>query len=501
MSIHWADRIAEECLKKGKNVVATGITPSGEIHIGNMREVLTGDMIYKALLDLGGDAEFLYIADTFDPLRKLYPFLPNSYKDYVGQPLYRIPDPFGCHESYSEHFLDPFLKSLEILDVHPTIHRSHELYKKGLYEDAIRIAIENKDRIAEILESKSKRKVPPNWNPYTPLCKNCGRINSTEVISFDQCYVQYRCNGCGYEGRSDIRIDDGKLGWRIDWPARWKILNVTIEPFGKDHATVGGSYDTGKIIARTIYEYEAPYPVVYEWISLKGHDMSSSKGIAVSIYDVLKAVPPEALRYLIASSRPNKHLNFDPGLSILKLINNLSMLDEKDPLSARELRFSRIDGKTMRIKVPFEHMVNVVQITRGDLQKSKEILERGGYHLDDDELKEWSEYAINWLNSYAPESIKFNIQENVPKSALSLDDDLKEGLKRISERLSDELSGEDIHNLIYQTAEEMGIKVSKLFESIYIALLDKRSGPRAGLFIKTIGIDFVKKRFKEVAEA
>jgi len=500
MSNHWADRIAEECLKKSKKVIATGITPSGEIHIGNMREVLTGDMIYKALLDLGAEAEFLYIADTFDPLRRLYPFLPALYKDYIGQPLYRIPDPFGCHESYSEHFLDPFLKSLEILDVHPKIYRSHELYKKGLYEDAIKRAIENRDKIAEILESKSKRKVSENWSPYAPLCKNCGRINSTEVLSFSGHYVQYRCNNCGYEGRSDIRRDEGKLGWRIDWPARWKILNVTIEPFGKDHATVGGSYDTGKIISREIYEYEPPYPVIYEWISLKGHDMSSSKGITISIYDVLKSVPPEALRYLISSSRPNKHLNFDPGLSTLKLINDLNMLDERDPLNSRELRFSRIEGKTMRIKVPFEHMINVVQISKGDLQRSKEILERGGYHLDEDELREWSEYAINWLKNYAPESIKFSVQESMPKSALSLDKDLKEGLKRISERLSDGLSGEDIHDMIYQVAGELGIKVSKLFEAVYIALLDKKSGPRAGLFIQTVGINFVKKRFKEVAE-
>jgi len=500
MSLHWADRIAEECLKKGKNVIATGITPSGDIHIGNMREVLTGDMIYKALLDLGAEAEFLYIADTFDPLRKLYPFLPSSYKEYVGQPLYSIPDPFGCHGSYSEHFLDPFLKSLEMLDVHPRIYRSHELYNKGLYEGAIRKAIENRDKIAEILETRSKREVSSNWSPYTPLCKNCGRINETEVISFDGHYVQYRCS-CGYEGRADIRKDDGKLGWRIDWPARWKILNVTIEPFGKDHATVGGSYDTGKVISKEIYEYEPPYPVVYEWISLKGHDMSSSKGIVASIYDILKSVPPEALRYLIASSRPNKHLNFDPGLSILKLINNLSMLDEKDSLSARELRFSRIEGKIRRIKVPFEHMVNVVQISKGDLQKSKEILERGSYYLDDEELKEWSEYAINWLRNYAPEDVKFDIQEKVPKSVLSIDKDLKRGLKLISERLSDELSGEDIHNLIYQVAKELDIRVSRLFEAIYIALLDKKSGPRAGLFIQTVGIDFVKKRLKEAAEA
>ncbi|MBN2488054.1 MAG: hypothetical protein JXA98_03410, partial [Methanosarcinaceae archaeon] len=37
---HWADTVAEDALKIGKqHIVASGITPSGHIHIGNMREV------------------------------------------------------------------------------------------------------------------------------------------------------------------------------------------------------------------------------------------------------------------------------------------------------------------------------------------------------------------------------------------------------------------------------------------------------------------------------
>jgi Lysyl-tRNA synthetase (class I) len=140
---HWADKIAEEivanrrfayamkspisCRENGtfshaknqrflsiswkdKNVIATGITPSGDIHIGNMREVLTGDMIYRALVDRGKDAELVYIADTFDPLRRVYPFLPRSYEEHVGKPLSSVPDPYGCHENYAEHFLDPFFR-------------------------------------------------------------------------------------------------------------------------------------------------------------------------------------------------------------------------------------------------------------------------------------------------------------------------------------------------------------------------------------------------------
>ena len=48
--MHWADVLADELIKKyEKHVLATGITPSGPIHIGNMREVLTTDAVYSSL--------------------------------------------------------------------------------------------------------------------------------------------------------------------------------------------------------------------------------------------------------------------------------------------------------------------------------------------------------------------------------------------------------------------------------------------------------------------
>ena len=85
--IHWADAKAEQVPIDVPQLVATGITPSGPIHLGNMREVMTGDMIYKAILSKGGKAELVYIADDFDPLRKVYPFLPDEYQKYIGYPV------------------------------------------------------------------------------------------------------------------------------------------------------------------------------------------------------------------------------------------------------------------------------------------------------------------------------------------------------------------------------------------------------------------------------
>ncbi len=49
--MHWADVIALNLSRRGtKHIVSTGITPSGEFHIGHLREILTGEMIDKLQL-------------------------------------------------------------------------------------------------------------------------------------------------------------------------------------------------------------------------------------------------------------------------------------------------------------------------------------------------------------------------------------------------------------------------------------------------------------------
>ena len=40
---HWADEVAEAVAATGRGaVVSTGISPSGDIHVGNLREIVTG---------------------------------------------------------------------------------------------------------------------------------------------------------------------------------------------------------------------------------------------------------------------------------------------------------------------------------------------------------------------------------------------------------------------------------------------------------------------------
>jgi len=524
---HWADVIAEDALNLHKNnIIATGITPSGHIHIGNMREVVTADAVYKALLKQAPDSEtkFYYIADNYDPLRKVYPFLEESeYKEHVGKPLSEIPCPCGEHSSYSDHFLDPFLKSMNELGIHPEVLKIDELYKSGFFKDIIVLSLQKRDKIAQILHEASGRETDESWSPFNPVCEKCGKINSTIVNSFnaDEYTVDYSCK-CGYCGVASM-IGGGKLTWRVEWPAKWALLGVTIEPFGKDHAASGGSYDTGIRIVREIFGKEPPIPVNYEWIMLgnKGA-MSSSTGVVISIKDMLEVIPPEALRYLIIRTKPEKHIRFDPSVPLLNLVDEYERLRDKEDLTEYEKRIidlSKSEGVEQSI-IPFKQMVTIYQVARGDIDRIEKIANRSGFNESRKLTENLAENVKNWLERYAPPFAKFGVSDTIPVQAASLTDCQRAFLKSFADELlkHEEPSAEDVQKLIYETKDEnssihktmveyfgkqinaSAINPKDFFIAIYISLLGTPSGPKAGWFLTSFDVDFLVERFREAAE-
>ncbi len=495
MSIHWADVIAQKLENSGPHTIATGITPSGPVHIGNMREVMTADAVYRALLDRGVEARLIYVADTFDRLRRLYPFLPESFRTHIGKPLSEIPCPTGCCGSYADHFLNPFLKSMERLDIKPEVYRADVMYKEGKFVKAITTALEHRDDIARILKEVSGRDVPPNWSPFQAICAACGRTNTSKVVGFDSANetVEYECD-CGSKGVVSMR-GGGKLVWRVDWPARWPIFKVTIEPFGKDHATAGGSYDTGKRISEEVYGYPAPFPIVYEWIHLKGVGaMHSSTGIAITIQEMLDVVPPEVLRYLIIRNKPEKHIEFDPALPLLNLVDEY----DQGKGDARALELSTI-GENRHFDIPFRHLVTAVQISRGDDELLLKALQRSGYDTaGKEEILARADNVKKWLDRYAPSFVKFQLRESLPSAVNNLTPEERKGLAILADRV-DEKGAAEIHDEVYAVARELGLDPKTFFQAIYLAFLGDRQGPKVGWFLASLDRDFVKARLKEAA--
>lgn len=508
----WVDELAKKIveIKGAKNLVASGITPSGPIHLGNLREIMSAAAAFEALKKNGSEAEFLYIADDFDRLRKVYPFMPPEYEKYVGFPLSNIPDPWGCHPNYCEHFLEPFFNSIEKLGVKVQKLSATQMYKEGRYTEVIKTALEKRVEIAQILEEVSKRELPKDWAPFDPLCEKCGRIEQAKVVDYDldNNRVKYECR-CGHIGWADFSKGQGKLPWRVDWPARWKMLGVTVEPFGKDHGTTGGSFDTGTRIAKEIFDYEAPFPIRYEFITLKGTKgkMASSVGNVVSAEEMLEIVPPQLIRYILYRVPFNRAIDFDPGQGLVNTVDEYTRLEAKvlaDPtLPEKDLYdYCQVtqEGKTIP-QIPFRHLVMAVQAAGGKISEIKRILERTDHQdFDDQLLAEQVRLTQNWIERYAPETMKFALQEKLPDSASELTDGQKEFLHKILEKLEqiERWEGELIHTTIHDVKNEMAIAPKEAFSAIYRIFIDKESGPQAGWFLGALDKEFVIKRLKEV---
>ncbi len=500
--MHWADSFLSS--RKGDQVISTGISPSGPIHVGNMREILTGDIVYRAARKLGMKSRFLYLCDDIDPLRRVYPFLKPEYSEHVGKPLYRIPSPDG-NGTYAQHYVAPFLDSLKKLEVDVEVIYSSELYASGKFYEYIRKVIEEREKIASILEEVSGRKIGRGWFPYSPLCAKCGKINSAIPFSFEDPYVNYECN-CGHTGKSDIRRDEGKMPWRVEWPAKWALLGVTIEPIGKDHGAAGGAFESSKRIASEIFGVPGPDTIVYERVMWKGRGpMHSSTGVAIEISEALKFTPEEALRFFIAKGNPGRHLDFDPGLGLLSLtddcekyFNAYSGTDSiSDPDFREIVEYSGISGFHGPIEPSFRHLATIVQIY-SDSESILRSLSRGGreFSVMDKNLEERIDKVKYWLENFAPDMVKFGMLPKGTRVELSGEE------KRVLERFLDsvtsaEWDAQKIHDLVYLIASEESMDPPEVFRVFYRVLIGKDRGPRLGFFLSSMDRRRVTERLRE----
>ena len=514
--MHWVDQAAETLLRKGnEHVIASGISISGYIHIGHCHDVFIADAVRRAIEERGGKAEAIWYADDFDPLRRVPAYLPPHYEQFLGVPYANLPSPSPNYKDFVDYFTKPFLQSLEAFGVRVKVYFGSQVYKSGQMAHLIRRALEKADKIREILNRFRSQPLPDDWLPYNPVCSKCGKIATTRAYDWQGDWVFYRCvgceytKGCGNQGEANYTKGEGKLTWRVEWPARWKMLGVTCEPFGKDHAEVGGSYDTGKLIVREVFEADPPYPIPYEWVSLKGSRMSSSKGVVFTLSDWLEVAEPELLRFFIFRSKPMKSKDFDPGLYLLNLYDEFDELERRyyqrsAGEQARIYELSRISSLPKQPqRIPIRFAVVLCQVTT-DPERVREILVQRRLLIEPTEL-DWNlafqrlEKASKWVEKYAPEEWKISIRDRPPEEG-KLDEQQKTALKALAEKLKEgEKSPVEIHNLIYEVAQHCSIDPVKLFQAIYVAFLGKESGPRAGNLLAALDRRFVIQRLQEAS--
>jgi lysyl-tRNA synthetase class 1 len=518
--MHWADVLADELLEAAdEHVLATGITPSGPIHVGNLREVLTTEAVHRAVQDAGGSSTLLYVGDTYDPLREVYPFLEDhpevDYEEHVGRPISEVPVPHGDADSYAEAFLDPFLAALDELGVEPEVHLAHELYESGAYAEAIHAALEHRDALRRTLNEVAGRDLAKGWVPFNVRCPACGRISTTEAEAWDGEHVAFSCT-CGHEGEVDpLESGTGKLPWRVDWPARWSMLDVTFEAFGKDHAADGGSWATAVPILEEAYDREPPHHAVYEWFTVRGEGaMSSSAGTGIAAEDVLEVTPPEALRFLFLRYQPDTHVEFDAREGLLDLVDEYDRTleavledgeDPEVPDAGRVLELAQPRGPVpdhAGAIVPMRHLATLVQIYE-DTDAVLGSVRRSGHvdDLDDRDERLLSARAARtraWTRSFAPEHLRFEVPDQVPHGQLQ--DVHRKRLDALLDRLeAADWTPDELQNAVYEAADDLDTGAGGVFKAAYLALLGQSGGPRLGPFLAGLEREPALDRLREAA--
>lgn len=515
LSHHWADvaalRVVKERPEKERYIVASGITPSGKVHVGNFREVITADLVVRALMDLKKQVQFIYSWDNFDTFRKVPKNLPEpkAFAPYLKQPIARIPDPWGKAGSYAQGFMDMFEDELSHMGIKPNFLHQEKLYSTGTYAKDIRHALEHKESLAKILNAYRTSPLAEDWLPTAIYCSRCQKDEMHSERYLGEWDYSYHCKNCDLQETVDIRHTPNlKLAWRIDWPMRWNYEGVDFEAAGKDHSSQGGSYDTAKLIIKDIWHTDPPVYLQYDFVMIKGGagKMSSSSGELYTLSQVLEVYEPQMIRWIFANHRPNHDFSISFDEDVIK------SYDEFDEAEAMALGPVDLESHKYQIirrtyelscltrEVPsrlpqrpkFRALCGRLQICSGDIERTyqkfyKQEIPQSDYQL----FVERATRAWAWLNTYAPAEYRYTLRD-IPNTEIELSALQSTALSVLREIIAEvdleHIEPKALHELMFQKAiKATGCDSKAFFQAVYQKLISKDHGPRLPPFLKEVG--------------
>lgn len=524
-------RVLETRGRGAKITCASGISPSGPVHLGNMREIITVHLVTEELKLRGWEAEHIHSWDDFDRLRKVPAGVPEHFVEHVGKPLADVPDPFGEYSSYAERYKTEFESAMHDLGINPRFISQAEAYRRGDYVSQIITAIERRREIFDILAEhqtldRFEQSVEERREAYYPVrvyCEKCGKDDTT-VTGYEpgSAVIHYRCSNCGYEGSFCLfEKSPCKLVWKVDWPMRWSYEQIDFEPAGEDHAAPGSSYTVGKQIVKQIYDFIAPVFIMYAFVGMSGRTkMSSSAGSSATPRAALDILEPPILRWLYLRRNPAQKFSIDFGQEVIRLY------DEWDKFAARAPEASPADQKIFQLctqtstgpvnraarPASFRLLSSAADLTQGNREQIIRIaadelhLPAPGPELEA-ELEPRLSCAINWATNYLPEDERTHVREDfAPEVYESLDEETRRGLALLVERLDENWSLEGLTVLVYAIPKilrglpmdakpDAALKQAQrqFFIGIYRLICDTDTGPRLPTLFLSLGQEKVKR--------
>jgi lysyl-tRNA synthetase class 1 len=538
---HWIDKLTSDLIENWPEVknfnCNCGISVSGQQHVGRLRgEIVLANSVVTELQALGYDATHNLILYTSDPWKgkesQLNAFSnPKKAEEYINWRLIDVPAPTNPDESWVDYFWKDFGIPLPRFGRDIQIIRTHELYQQQRMKKVVIELISKRDQIREILNRYRKENpFPEDWIPINPVCENCNRIGTTTAleVNLKTYQVRYFCKECKDDGWSDI--SKGKLTWRLEWLAIWYVLNIHFEPYGKDHATPGGSRDSCIEIIETVLQHKGPYGFWNEWVGYsEGRtdfgDMTSSGFIGFTPTTWLEFADPEVLKYLYLKTPPRRRII----LGLDKIPNYISEFDRaqriyygienfEDPNELHSIRrsyeivFYNDPPEYRGFQLDYQHAIILSQLTSSDQKGISQVIQKliTTEILKEEPSKEIADHiqlrltqGRNWVNSkYAPDHLKIRLQEHISKEVLeqfdikirNLADDLANTLEKTK------WTEEGIKKEMMALKEKAGLsrkEMTQFFQILYQIFLGNTRGPRLAPFLATLDKNWVINKLQD----
>ncbi|HEX3930932.1 MAG TPA: lysine--tRNA ligase [Nocardioides sp.] len=505
----WVTRAADDAIRhhertgaSGPVTCSSGASPSGPVHLGNLREFLMPHFVADELRRRGVPVRHLHVWDDYDRFRKVPAGVDPSYADHIGRPYTAIPDPWGCHASWSDHFKEPIVTALHALGVDMEEISQTERYQAGVYRDEVLRAVRRRRDIDAVLAKyRTKRAegqtsadetgdhaaqeaealaesvanddedeagagtADVGYFPYKPYCRDCGR-DTTTVTAYDDetTELAYTCAFGGYHGTTTLATqDEGKLVWKADWPMRWAFERVDFEPAGMDHATPGSSFTVGHELVESVWDYPRPAWFGYGFVGFAGvQKMSSSAGGAPTAQDALRVLEPGILRWLYVRRQPRQTFDIDFGPEVVRLYDEWDALSRKaaDPerrdvqVLAHERAASTATAGALpapEVVVPFRTLSSVADVTAGEPEQVSRVVADLGYAHDSvDQLEPRLARAMAWTEEFVPTDERTTVRTEPDAAAVAaLSPQEREWLSLLLAGLHGRLELEAVTALVY----------------------------------------------------
>ncbi|MDE1902182.1 MAG: lysine--tRNA ligase [Alphaproteobacteria bacterium] len=511
----WIGRVTDKVLAEFPDrplyTCAAGISPSGIVHFGNFRDVMTSYAVMRELQLRGKQARLLFSWDNYDRFRKVPAGVDPSFSRYIGYPLTDVPDPTGEYESYARRFEVEFEDAVKELGIDLDYRYQTKEYKSGRYADQIAFVLQNRAKAADIqLQFKTdkgnqEKGIDPEtyrqtYFPVTVYSRFSG-TDKTQVLSYDGgTTLTYRCLVTGKEEQIDFKQTPVvKLPWKLDWPMRWREEGVNFEPGGKDHATPGGSYDVSATVARELFGFTPPVFQGYQFVGIQGMGgkMSGSKGNAVSPATLLEIYEPSLLKWLYMRRSPTQSFNLAFDSEVNRQYDEFDreiaayQRGEASPAKQKILNFSGVDKNQAAPPLSFKQTVALGQITQWQPVKLRELAEKSGIGCSEDSVARRAPKALAWLTNYnADEIIKLRDEPAVDYIA-ALDETRRGHVRKLHAFLSGDVSSiADLDSELYAipknaSLDDKALKAAQraFFKDVYMLLIGRETGPRLSTFL------------------